>query len=126
MTKTSKKTPEGLKAIPGRRWVRAHYLPNGPGGEEVQLVDKEWWIATRVFEEGEVPGTAWVSLDRTIQVKQYEPYKVSMGCSFPTRREEAQEAAIAAIEALKEVFMAEMKEIQDRVKQYRGGGRDGY
>ena len=111
--KSKSKLPADLKAIPGKVWARAHYKKSG---EDVVVVDDAAWLPTKVFEEGEVPGSAHCFIERTIQVKQYEPLKISVGCSVPCRSEEKEAAIDACITSTKKKFMEAMKQITLELK----------
>ena len=102
-----------LKATQGKLWVKAHYK----GNEDTTLVDSEEWLSTCVFEEGEVPGSAHCFIERTIQVKQFEPLKISIGCSVPCRKEEKEAAIEECVSTVKNRFIGAMKEVTSELRK---------
>lgn len=115
MVKHVNKTPEGLKAIPGRKWVRAHYESDATG--VVELINEEFWLPVHYFEDGEVPGSVWASAEKTYQVKQFEPLKLAMGASLPCRAEEANAALQAANQVVLDEFMPALTRARDIMKK---------
>jgi len=115
MAKPDSKTPEGLKAIPGRKWVRAHYAPQDE--DVVQILDEEVWLPIMYFDEGEVPGSVWGSAEKTFQVKQFEPLKISMGVSLPCRKEEARSALQEANLLVQAEFVPALSKVLAMMKQ---------
>lgn len=120
MAKTTemKKGPDGLESREGHRWVRAHY--KDAEGVERKLRDGEELLETATFEEGEEVRTAWYTVERTIQVRQYEPLKISLGVSLPCRAEEAGAALKKAREIVHEQFNAELAKIKSEVAKLGG------
>ena len=111
-----KRKVNGQEAGQGRMWVRAHYVD--ANGEHI-IEDKESWLKTKIFEEGEEVRTAWVDIKKTIQIRQYEPLVISMGCSLPARAEEMRGALQEALDNIKAEFVPAFNEVEKAVKGKR-------
>ena len=114
MDKEDKVIKHGMEAGEGYKWVLAHYE-----NDENPLVDDQQFVKTARFEEGEVPGRAWYSVSRKVQVKQYEPLEIAVGCSLPCRKEEVVSAIREAVKIVQSEFQTQMKEIMSYVRKSR-------
>lgn len=114
------KLPKGLQEIPGRLWVRAHYKQDGVNDAHV-LIDDEVWVSTAIFQPEETPGSATVHLERTIQVKQYEPLDVHVGCTVPSRAEELDGAIEFALGKVGDHFMPAVRKAHEAMMKIRKG-----
>jgi len=106
-------TTADLKAIPGKTWVHAVYKKDD---EETILIDEQAWLPVRTFPEGVVPATAWASADKTYQVKQFEPLKISMGCSLPCLPEEKDAALEEAFSTVMALFIPSLEKVKGLMK----------
>jgi hypothetical protein len=110
MQKTKQKT--ALQAIQGKIWVKASYKKDG---EDAVVYDEDAWLSVKQFEEGVVPATVWFSAEKTLQVKQFEPLKISMGCSLPCYPEERVEALEEVVSTVENLFGPKFQKIKAKI-----------
>jgi hypothetical protein len=108
------------KTMPGRIWVQAHYKQEGIDDPHV-LIDDVLWISVAVFHPDENPAPVGAHLERTIQVKQFEPLDVSVSCQVYARKEEVDPAIEFCLEKVNAHFMPAVRKAHEAMMKIRKG-----
>lgn len=114
MTKKEENLPVNS---PGKKWAVAVYKDENKDDHIIH--DESEWIEIHDYPEGEVLGSAWVAVEKVIQVKQYEPLKITMGASIPCRREEIMPATKEVFDIITKQFSDRFREIKEKVESRR-------
>lgn len=94
----------------GFKWVVATY-------RGTIILDDVEYIETPDYPKDEELARAYAGIDRTVQVKQYEPMKMNFGCSVPCWPGEVQSATKYCHAVAKNVFSEKFEEALAAMKK---------